>query len=551
MHVNSLTVLAFTMAIFLQLGCVLSASKVVEPSLPPLLDATLDELRAGLDSGHFSSVDLTKAYIARIHEVNQELHAVTEINPDALAIAKELDYTRKIAKSPLGALHGIPVLLKNNIGTGDKMNNTAGFIGLLGAKLREDSTVVKKLRKAGAVILGKTNLSQWSGIRSNVASNGWSAHGGQTVGAYLPEQDPDGSSSGSGVASSIGLSWASLGTETSGSICDPAHTHNIVGIKPTVGLTSRFLVIPISEHQDSVGPMARTVKDAAYLLQAIAGFDSKDNYTEAAPKGLPNYVAACQENALKGKRLGVPKGYKGIRQHPSAEISFEAFEKTLALLREAGAEVVEEVDMPGVTIIASEARSGIVSGADFLTDLPKYLAELETNPNNLHNLADVRAFTDQSPLESGRYDFAGFNMILKRGIKNTMPIWWEYYTRRLYLNTNLGLTGALRNNSLDAIIAPTPIATQIALDGAPVISVPLGHAGKDTPYQRNRLDNLNTLGPNHPFGFGFAGNYFSEEKLIGMAFALEQLTNVRKTVKPYIQPKTELKNVVKFESLEL
>ncbi|KAJ4151184.1 hypothetical protein LMH87_011899 [Akanthomyces muscarius] len=519
--------------------------------LPPLLDATLDELRTGLDAGRFTSVELTKAYIARIYEVNEDLHVVTEINPDALDIAAELDRARKSTTKPLSPLHGIPILVKNNIGTADKMNNTAGSTALLGAKLKQDSTVVKKLREAGAIILGKANLSQWAGTRSLQASNGWSAHGGQTIGAYLPEQDPDGSSSGSAVASSLGLAWASLGTETLGSICDPAHANNIVGIKPTVGLTSRFLVIPISEHQDSVGPMARTVKDAAYLLQAIAGSDGRDNYTEAAPNTLPDYVGACDEGGLKGKRLGLPKGYKNLYPYISADVSFEAFDSTIKLLREAGAEVVEDVEMPGMELMKQADRTGIISGADFLTDLPRYLAELETNPNNIHDLSDVRAFTDQSSAESSEFDLMLFNMILKRNINNTMPIWWEYYSERFYQSNDLGLIGALRNNTLDAIILPTAIATKIAVQGAPVISVPLGHTGPDTPYHRNEVDTLNDMGPNHPFGFGFAGDYFSEETLIGMAYALEQLTQVRKTVRPFIQPKTELRDVVALENEEL
>lgn len=550
MRLNYRALSVSAISLLLQLrGSLAATSEGVR--LPLLLDATLDELRTGLDAGRFTSVDLTKAYIARIHEVNENLHAVTEINPDALDIAAELDRARKKATKPLSPLHGIPILIKNNIGTADRMNNTAGSTALLGAKLKQDSTVVKKLREAGAVILGKANLSQWAGTRSLQASNGWSAHGGQTIGAYFQGQDPDGSSSGSAVASSLGLAWASLGTETLGSICDPAHANNIVGIKPTVGLTSRFLVIPISEHQDSVGPMARTVKDAAYLLQAIAGSDGRDNYTEAAPDTLPDYVGACDKGALQGKRLGLPRGYRTLYPYISADVSFEAFESAIELLREAGAQVVEDVEMPGLELMKKTGRTGIISGADFLTDLPKYLAELEKNPNNIHDLSDVRAFTDQSSVESGEFDVMMFNMILKRNINNTMPIWWEYYSEQRHQSNELGLIDALRNNTLDAVILPTAIATKIAVQGAPVISVPLGHTGKDTPYHRNEADTLNDMGPNHPFGFGFAGDYFSEEKLVGMAYALEQLTQVRKMVKPYMQPKTELKDVVALENEEL
>ncbi|OAA49192.1 glutamyl-tRNA(Gln) amidotransferase subunit A [Beauveria brongniartii RCEF 3172] len=550
MHLISRALLNGIISLLLQLQSSFAAPNDGS-RIPLLLDATLDELRAGLDAGRFTSVELTKAYIARINEVNEDLHAVTEINPDALDIAAELDRVRETTTKPLNPLHGIPILVKNNIGTADKMNNTAGSTALLGAKLKEDSTIIKKLREAGAVILGKANLSQWAGSRSLQASNGWSAHGGQTIGAYYPEQDPDGSSSGSAVASSIGLAWASIGTQTLGSICDASHANNIVGIKPTVGLTSRFLVIPLSEHQDSVGPMARTVKDAAYLLQAIAGFDSKDNYTEAAPNPPADYVAACNKHALKGKRLGVPKDYQSMYPYLSADASFEAFESTLQLLREAGAHVMEDVEMPGVELMKETGRLEVIGGADFLTDLPKYLKELKTNPNEIHTLSDVRAFTDQSSVESDKFDFMMFNMILKRNINNTMPIWWEYYNEQFYQGNDLGLIGAIRNNSLDAIILPPPIATGIAVQGAPMISVPLGHTNQDTPYHRNKVDTLNDMGPNRPFGFGFVGDYFSEEKLIAMAYALEQLTQVRKTIKPHIQPRTELVDVAVFKSEDL
>lgn len=220
-----------------------ATTSVNHTSFPLLLEATLDDLTAGLESNLFTSADLVKAYSLRILEVNSTLHVVTELNPDALAIATHADELRKNG-TILGPLHGIPILIKNNIATGDAMNNTAGSFALLGAK-QGDSTIAAKLRKAGAIILGKTNLSQWANFRSNNSTNGWSAYGGQATAAYYPEQDPSGSSSGSGVASSIGLALAALGTETSGSILSPADVSNLVGIKPSVGLTSRHLVIPV------------------------------------------------------------------------------------------------------------------------------------------------------------------------------------------------------------------------------------------------------------------------------------------------------------------
>lgn len=207
-----------------------STNQWAAPLFPPLIDAALTDLSSGLESGAFTSVDLVNAYIARIEETNDALHAVTEINPDALSIAASLDVARQGGRV-LGPLHGIPVLIKNNIATADKMNNTAGSYALLGATVPYDSTVAAKLRKAGAIILGKSNLSQWSDARSRNSSSGWSAHGGQTKGAYHPDQDPCGSSAGSGVATSLGLAWATLGTETSGSIQCPACANNVVGSK--------------------------------------------------------------------------------------------------------------------------------------------------------------------------------------------------------------------------------------------------------------------------------------------------------------------------------
>lgn len=220
--------------------------------IPDLFTATIDDVQDGLSCRKYTSVQLTQAYLARISEVNGILRAVLETNPDALTIAAELDAMRARG-TVLGPLHGVPILIKDNIATDDKMNNTAGSYALLGAKVVSDSTVAANLRKAGAIILGKTNLSQWANYRSSNSTNGWTSRGGQTTGAYYYNMDPSGSSSGSGVGSSIGLAMATLGSETSGSIISPSSRNNLVGIKPTVGLTSRYLVIPISSTQDTVG----------------------------------------------------------------------------------------------------------------------------------------------------------------------------------------------------------------------------------------------------------------------------------------------------------
>ncbi|PNY28634.1 Amidase [Tolypocladium capitatum] len=514
---------------------------------PPLLDATLEELRHGLDSGAFTSVDLVDAYLARINEVNSALRPVAEINPDARAIAAQLDAERHSGAAASKPLHGVPVLVKNNIATCDFMNNTAGSYALLGAKVPEDSTVVAKLRKAGAIILGKANLSQWANYRSFNSSNGWSAYGGQTIGAYYPGQDPSGSSSGSGVASSIGLAWASLGTETDGSILSPALTNNLVGIKPTVGLTSRYLVIPISEHQDTIGPLARTVRDAAHLLSAIAGPDPRDNYTSAFPfRNVPDYAKACNQSGLKGRRLGVPRN---LITTNGSDPSVAAFESALNVLREAGAEIVDNLQFPGMDILNKDFPNAemAVLDADFLANLPdKYLSLLVSNPNNITSLKDLLAFTHTDPKEDFPHrDTRIWEQILAEGFNNTSSEIWNNETTIIHLAGHLGLTGALKNYTLDAVVLPTAfIINTAALLGTPVVTVPLGRTPDNTPFEINEFGNLNATGPNMPFGIGFAGDKWSEESLIGMAFAFEQRTQIRKTIKPFIQPQTELGNIV-------
>lgn len=365
-----------------------------------------------------------QAYIARIGEVNGALNCVTEINPDAVTIAAELDAERARGKTR-GPLHGIPILIKNNIATNDKMNNTAGSFALLGAKVPRDSTLATKLRAAGVVILGKANLSQWANFRSNNSTNGWSAYGGQTFGVYYPEQDPSGSSSGSGVASAIGLAFATLGSETSGSILSPSQRSNLVGIKPTVGLTSRTLVIPISEHQDTVGPMARTVKDAAYVLQAIAGKDPLDNYTLAQPfDAPPDYVAACNFSSLRGKRIGIPRNLIDPSEDPDSTI-ITAFNAAVKLIARAGATIVDNTNITEYALETynNGSTEGIVLDADFVTDLPgKYLSMLSYNPQNVQDLEDVRNFTQNFPLEDyPDRDTAVWDESLALGYGNTDP----------------------------------------------------------------------------------------------------------------------------------
>ncbi|KAG6856087.1 hypothetical protein H0H87_007527 [Tephrocybe sp. NHM501043] len=371
-----------------------------KPVFPDLYEASVAELQAGLKDGHFSSVDLVKAYFARIEEVNLNgpaLRAVIETNPSAIATAAALDLERK-RKGPRSALHGIPILLKDNIATvaSEGMNTTAGSFSLLGSVVPDDAGVVKRLRKAGAIILGKANLSEFAHFRGNLAS-GWSGRGGQATNAYFPNADPCGSSSGSGIAASIGLAAVTLGTETDGSITCPTSNNNLAGIKPTVGLTSRAGVIPISEHQDTVGPMTRSMEDAAIVLSIIAGTDPNDNFTLAQPRVVPNFTKALNKNALKGKRIGVPRHVflNATINDRSPEVT-SAFEQALIVLRKLGATIIDPADLPSADDILASNDENVVLDVDFKIELNKYYASLKLNPSGVRNLADLIAFNNNN-----------------------------------------------------------------------------------------------------------------------------------------------------------
>lgn len=521
-------------------------------NLPSLLNATLDELRYGLDFGLFTSVDLTRVYIERIKEVTNDLRPVTEINPDALSIAAKMDAERE-EKKIVGGLHGIPVLIEDNMATLDKMNTTAGSYALVGAVPKEESTVVAKLRKAGAIILGKTNMSEWAGMRSFNTSNGWSAYGGQTKGAYFPGQDPWGSSSGSAVASSIGLAWASLGTETDGSLSSTANANNVVAIKPTVGLTSRYMVIPVSERQDSVGPMARTVKDAAYLLAAIAGRDAKDTRERSTSdfpfedSKLPDYVAACKKDGLHGKRIGVLRHPFGTSAQSPAENEpmYREFLGALETFASAGAVIVRDIDMPGEALLNHGTAYPISLNADLRGNLGRYYLELlQTNPANVKSLEDVVRFTHSHPKEEYPTRDTRLWDDALAFVDNSTEI-LRSHLRLLYYGGHGGVIGALHNFTLDAIAVPTAMMPRTpAVIGSPFISVPLGKMPHDTPVKPDASGVLNATAPNAPFGLSFLGRVWGEETLIEIAYAFEQRTMARQEIHPYIEPRTELRDVI-------
>lgn len=447
------------------------------------------------------------------------------------------------------------MLIKDNIATKDKMSNSAGSFALVNATVPRDSTVVAKLKAAGVIIIGKSSMSEWANFRSSFSNscNGWSARGGQVLGAYTADQDPSGSSSGSAVGASIGLAFAALGTETSASIIFPASVNNVVGIKPTVGLTSRALVIPISERQDTVGPLARTVTDAAHVLNIIAGKDPNDSYTNAQPFSQPpDYTKSLKKNSLRGKRIGIPRN----AFLPSGDAGLDApilgaFEAAIKELKDAGATIIdnanfsqwEEYYNSSVTFYGAV---NTVVAVDFVTNLPQYLSQLTSNPNNITSLRVLCDFTRDDPHENyPTRDTAIFDAALTLNGDNTAPGFQAFADQTHAWGTYGGVTGALDTFRLDALVMPSLYAPGVpALAGLPIVTVPMGKYPSGTEVNRRGPCGLVAAAPNVPIGLSFLGAAWSEETLIGCAFAYEQRTLVRKKVRPTVMPKTQLEDVV-------
>ncbi|GLB40037.1 putative amidase [Lyophyllum shimeji] len=519
---------------------------------PDLYEASVSELQEGLEAGHFTSVDLVKAYFARIDEVNLKgpaLRAVLEINPSALQTAAELDLERK-RKGPRSPLHGIPVLLKDNIATiaSEGMNTTAGSFSLLGSVVPDDAGVVKRLRKAGAIILGKANLSEWAHFRGNLAS-GWSGRGGQTTNAYFPKADPCGSSSGSGVAASIGLAAVTLGTETDGSIICPSANNNLVGIKPTVGLTSRAGVIPISSHQDTVGPMTRSVADAALVLSVIAGPDPNDNFTLAQPHIIPDFTKALSRNALRGRRLGVPRrAFLNATLNDRSEDVNEAFEQALQILRSLGATIVDPADMPAAEEIVRSNNETVVLNVDFKQELNRYFAGLIVNPSGVRTLADLIKFNDAHPELEEPQGFTDQSILVESEATSGLDAaYFAALAADHELGRERGIDGALKAHNLDALVLPSDgfTTTPAAIAGYPIVTVPLGFFGPNVTIGRAGPETVYPA-PGVPFGLSFLGTAYSEFDLVGLAFAYEQETGTRKRRRAYegAVPRTQLADVV-------
>lgn len=341
---------------------------------------------------------------------------------------------------------------------------------------------------------------------------------------------------------------ASNSEQTDGSILYPGSVNNVVGLKPTVGLTSRYMVVPVSQRMDTIGPLARTVKDAAKVLQAISGVDPNDNYTLATPfsNGLPDYSAACKLSGLRGKRIGIPRNVIDKAVVDLDPAVFAAFEEAISVMSTAGAEIIEDTNFTAYSEYLAYSGSQKVIAIDFKTDLADYLSNLRTNPNAVYDLEDVRNFTWHCPLEEyPSRDTRVWDAALSVPIDNTSPEFWHLYQRNLYYGGKGGVLGALSRHNLDAVILPTQVAPGIpALVGSPAITVPLGSMPDGSPTLRNRRGNLIRSAPGAPFGISFLGDRWNEETLIAMAYAFEQRAHQRQKIRRYIEPETELVDVV-------
>ncbi|KZS98728.1 amidase signature enzyme [Sistotremastrum niveocremeum HHB9708] len=524
---------------------------VPSDTFPDLYEASIEELNRGLSQGHFTSVDLVKAYLARIDEVNDELHAVIETNSHALALAAELDSARAAGQSK-GILHGIPIIVKDNISTlGEGMQTTAGSHALAGSVVPRDAHVVSLLRNAGAIILAKANLSEWSyfrGGKGKIAS-GWSGRGGQCTNPYLKNADPSGSSSGSAVCAAVGLAAATLGTETDGSIISPSRLQNLVGIKPTVGLTSRSGVVPISEYQDTVGPMCRSVADAAIILSVIAGKDARDPFTDEQPDALPDYTAALGHPTLEGVRIGVPReaisSEDWVKDYPGI---IPAFEEALEVLKGLKATVVESAEFKEIGELKEWKVELQALTVEFKHCLNNYLKDLVEVPTAVRSLGDIIAFNDAHPELEKPPGYEDQQMLEDGDKANGYDDeqYQEARKRRHELGSTLGIDHALEQNQLDVLVFPYKgvASSAAATAGYPVITVPLGFTPNDTPLGEAKP--TIEMGPGLPFGLCLTGTAFCEPTLIKVAHTFEQKTKHRLRRRAYeaATPRTQIKDVL-------
>ncbi|XP_022762112.1 putative amidase C869.01 [Durio zibethinus] len=475
-------------------------------------EATIKDIKLAFERNQLSSRQLVEFYMEEISRLNELLKGIIEVNPDALLQADAADKERKY-KEPcsLPDLHGIPILLKDNIGTKDKLNTTAGSFALLGSVVPRDAGVVAKLRKAGAIILGKASLSEWANFRSLNAPAGFSPRGGQGKNPYVLSATPCGSSSGSAISVAANLVTVSLGTETDGSLLCPASFNSVVGLKPTVGITSRAGVIPVTPRQDTIGPICRTVSDAVYVLDAIAGFDSNDEATRYASYYIPHggYKQFLNSYGLKGKRLGIVR-------NPFFQIAEglglgQTFENHLQTLRREGAIVVDNLQIANIDVILNFTASGeaVATLAEFKLSLNAYLEELVASP--VRSLADIIAFNLKFP-DLELIDKIGQEIFLAAQATNGIGANESAALLNLENLAKNGFEKLMKDYKLDALVTPrSDVSPVYAIGGFPAIIVPAGFDSQGVP-----------------IGISFGGLKGSEPKLIEIAYGFEQATKIRK-----------------------
>jgi len=502
----------------------ISSVKPVAAEVRPfeLDEITITELQEGMKSGRFTARSLVEKYTARIEEVDKSgpaLNAIIELNPDALGIADSLDRERK-ARGPRGPMHGIAVLIKDNIDTADRMMTTAGSLALVGApKPSKDSVVAQKLRASGAVIVGKTNLSEWANIRSGHSTSGWSGRGGLTRNPYALDRNPCGSSSGTGAGISANLAAVGIGTETDGSIVCPSSSNGLAGIKPTVGLISRTGIIPISHSQDGAGPMCRTVRDAAILLGALTGIDPDDAATSAAAgKSQTDYEQFCDPNGLSGARIGVARKYFGFNDAVDA-----LMEQSLDVMKKQGATIIDPADV--ATLGKFDDSELLVLMYELKADLNAYLGGLGPGAP-VKTLQEVIDFNDRNRQKEMPY--FGQDMFLKAEAKG--PLTEKDYLDALARNHQLarteGIDAVMDRNHLDALVAPTGGPAWVT----DLINGDHSAGGSSNAAAVAGYPNVNVtagLISGLPIGISFFGRAWSEPTLIKLAYSFEQATKAR------------------------